>query len=168
MPRVIFACALAILALAPVLVAAQDGLDFEEVDDAEDIEPAEYEVVEQEFQDVARPRVVARIEVEEADAEETGAAIAAALRDALAGEEDAKVGLVFAYTEGDDTGSFYTAGVGHASRDGKGWTGDGELGGPFSNETKDEKGQIFVLIGSVLDDEDDLEALIFPLDPEDD
>jgi hypothetical protein len=139
-----------------------DDLSFE---DANAFEVAGYEVVEQVFQEVARPRIVARIVVKEASVERTGAAIAAALRDALAAEEGAEVGVVFAYGEGDDTDSFFTRGIAQGSRDGRGWTGDGQLTGPLAT-VEDEQGTIFVLVGSADDDENDQSAFAFPLVPE--
>jgi hypothetical protein len=114
------------------------------------IGPAEYEVVEQEFQQMARPRVVMRIAVQEADDEETAAALAEAIADGLNSEPDAMVAHVFAYLEGDDTDGGYTVGIAQGSRDGLGWTGDGELGLQFGAE--DEQGTVTVLLDSAISD----------------
>jgi len=167
---VAFVLALLVLTLPAASLRAIAGSDdapkFEDAD--EDVEAAEYEVVETDFQDVSRPRVVVRIVVEEADEEETGAAIAEALREALDEGDDAKVGVVFAYGEGDDTDSIFTRGIGEGSTDGKGWTGDRKLLDGVSGGVKDKKGDIFVLVGSAMDDTEDQTALTFPLDPDDD
>lgn len=119
-------------------------------DDESDVVPAEYQIVEQEFQQVARPRVVMRIVVEDADDEETAAALAAAIAEGLDDESAAHVAHVFAYREGDDTDGGYTVGIAQGSRDGLGWTGDGNLGLQF--DTQDESGLVTVLLDSAVAD----------------
>jgi hypothetical protein len=163
MVRFIVALALCFTALTPAIArATDDKAEYTEVKAEAKVKPAKYEIIEQEFQNVTRPRVVVRITVDDANEKETGAAMAQALRDALDDEDKAKVASVFAYSEDDDTGSFYTRGVGEASTDGKGWTGDGKLSfGPLDS-ADDKKDRIFVLVGSALDDDEDVTLLSFP------
>lgn len=130
-----------------------------------DVEPAEYEVVEEEFQQVGRPRVVSRIVVEDAGPKETAAALVEALEDGLANNPRAEVARVFAYDEGDNTDGGYTRGTAEGSRDGEGWTGDGRLSMvPFGSDP-DERGMAFVILRS---DESDAsgfaEAIALPMD----
>jgi hypothetical protein len=133
----------------------------------ESIDPVNFELVEEEFQQVARPRIVLRIIVEHGTDEEIGAAIAQSLREGLDEHSKAKVGVVWAYFEGDDTENFYTAGIGTASVDGKGWTGDGALLMVMPQDQEDEDGKIFIVVGSALDDEGERAEFIFPADDPD-
>lgn len=145
-------------------VAPTRVLAFDDVEDPESIDAVDFQIVEEDFQDMARPRVVMRITVEQGPDEEVGAAIAQSLRDGLANNGNAVVAMVFAYYEGDDTQNYYTAGIGMASEDGKGWTGDGSLLGSMPQDQDDEDDKVFVVVGGALDDKDDLTELIFPFE----
>jgi hypothetical protein len=158
MRRALLACLVSVV----VLVHPLRAVAFEEVDNPESVDPVARVVVEEDFQNVARPRVVMRIEVEHGDDTQVGVAMAQALRDGLRNQGEARVASVFAYFPGDDTDGLYTAGIGMASKDGKGWTGDGDLLGSMPSGTSDEEGKIFVVVGSALDGPDDATQLIFP------
>lgn len=112
---------------------------------------AGYEVASEEFQDVQRDRTVVRIQINEATDEQTGAAIADALRFALDDYPGAVVAKVFAYSFGDDPTSVYTRGLGELSRDGKGWTGNGRTA--LDDSVSDQLGIAFVIVDSVYTDE---------------
>lgn len=146
----------------PASVATQPtAITFEEVTD---VEPAAYTVVSQDLQQVSRPRVVVRIIIDFAEAKETGAAMAAAVRDALSANGDAKVAIVFAYNNEDDTSSVFTRGVAEGSRDGKGWTGNGRLAAGFGGDVRDKEGSILVLIGDATASDGESQGLAFPLE----
>jgi hypothetical protein len=144
-------------------MAAGGEVSSLESEELGDVEPAEYEVVEQEFQQVARPRVVMRITVEEAGDEETAAALAAAIAEGLDEEADALVAHVFAYRTGDDTDGGYTVGIAQGSRDGLGWTGDGELGLQF--DARDKRDAVTVVLDSAVADFEE-RRFVLPLDLE--
>lgn len=142
-------CAMVVLAICVGLWAIGAIGGRKKVTEADPLDAAVYTVVEEDFQDVARPRVVGRIVIASADAEKTGAALAMAARTFLEDNPRARVVAVFGYSEGDDTDDAYTRGVAEVSRDGKGWTGDGRhqvgaLGG------KTDDGRILVAVGDAL------------------
>jgi len=118
--------------------------------EASSIDPAPYAFVEHEFQRVTRPRAVGRIEIEPANPEATGAALAAAARELLVLYPNAKVVAVFGVSPGDDPDSFYTRGKAEASRDGEGWTGDGQFS--IDMDQDEDKGQVRVYVGSAIGD----------------
>lgn len=152
------------LVVLMAVIVPMGAMAFDEVEDPEAVEPVAFEVVEEDFQLVARKRVVIRIVVEPGTDEEVGAAIAQVIRDGLENNGEAIMAHVFAYNEGDDTNSIYTAGIGYASEDGKGWTGDKALPGGMPQDQEDQEGKIFVVVGGLLDDPDDVAELIFPFD----
>jgi hypothetical protein len=57
------------------------------------------------------------------------AAMAAAARGLLRERSDARAATVFGYREASETGNAYTLARAQVSRDGRGWTGDGQFDG---------------------------------------
>ena len=143
-----------LMALLVVVAVATKVLGDDDAEGAGDTArpvAAGYDVVDREFQQASRPRVVGRVVIDAADPEATGAALAAAARGMLASDPRAKVGFVFGYGPGDDTESLFTRGVAAVSRDGKGWTGDGRFTTGPMNNVEDGK-RVRVVVGGVLAD----------------
>jgi len=127
----------------------EETLDREAADEgSSSVDPAPYAFAAHEFQQVSRPRAVGRVEIEPASPEATGAALAAAARELLLIYPDARVVAVFGYSPGEYVEGPYTRGKSEASRDGRGWTGDGQFS--FDMNGDDDEGQIRVYVGSVI------------------
>lgn len=129
-----------------------------------DVTPAAFEVTEEAFQQVARPRVVLRIVVEEGSPEEIAAAMVEALAEGFENNPRADVARVFARGEGDSPDGGRILGQAEGSRDGRGWTGDGKLSIVPFDSAPDTQGMAFILLSS--DDASqsaDQEILALPL-----
>jgi hypothetical protein len=110
--------------------------------------PAPFEIIEEDFQQVARPRVVLRIVVEEGSPEEIAAAMVEALAEGLENNPRVDVARVFARSGGDSTDADRILGQAQGSRDGRGWTGDGKLSIVPFGSAPDELGMAFVVLSS--------------------